>query len=166
MKSARVVPCCALAVFFLVGCMTPIAPDTESGDGIAAQRTYPNKRGKKHESDSTPPAPTPQWAWYRLALADEFDPLSRFGLDGQQVLLQTDSTITSWGTDYWGYWDEPFMMEDNVLSYTVGLSHTTYTFLPLAGEGFDVTRTIVVQPYLVGEPTTTVTHVGVFEPEG
>lgn len=166
MKSARVVPRCVPALFFLAGCMgTPIGPDPESGDSIAVQRTHPDNRGKKHEPDPTESALTPQWAWYRLALADEFDPLSRFGLDGQQVLLQTDSTITSWGADYWGYWDEPFTIEGDVVSYTVGLTHTTYTFVPLVGDGFDVTRTLVVQPYLSGEPTTTLTHVGMFEPE-
>lgn len=147
--------------------VAPVAPAVPAGitDQVAEGR---GQRGKKPKPDPEPPdsEPVPPYAWYELTAAADVDPLHRFGLAEQTAKLETDPTVAGWGTDYWGYWSEPFPFDGRVVRYTIGLTHTTYELSPLAGGGFDVTKTLVVQPYLGGEPTTTVTHVGVFAPEG
>lgn len=162
----------AFTVLTLVGAtaceMGPLAPDTDR----IAPTGLPAKKGNKPDKGTRPPRdepepepePTPQYVWYQVSAYDDADPLYRFGIDNELgiIRLETDPSVTSWGTDYWGYWSDPFPFDGSSVSYTNGLSHTTYTFVPSLGGGLDVTKTVVVDPYLGGEPTTTVKHVGVF----
>lgn len=145
------------------GCESgPMAPDSGAHDGLAPQFA---KGGRKTKDEPTAPEPTPGYVWYSKVASYDYDPLSRYGQDGDQVLLQTDPTVTSWGTDYWGYWSDPYTMVGNTVQYTIGLTHTTYTFSVLADGRIDVSRTLVTQPYPSGDPVTTETHVGIFERE-
>ena len=132
----------------------------------APQFAKGGKKKKKDPPPPPPPEPEPDYAWYVEVVNYDYDPLYRFGIDQDRVLLRTDPTVTSWGEDYWGYWDEPYTMVDNKVAYTIGLTHTTYTFDPLPSGGFDVSRRLIRQPYPSGTPDTTFTHVGIFEPQG
>jgi hypothetical protein len=109
------------------------------------------------------PQPTPAPQHYQLSVRDAFDPLYRFTWSGNEVLLQTDPTVTVWGTDYWGYWKNPFPLTGDAAIIRVGLTVTTYEFSHLSDGTVDVTKTLVVTPYQGGAPTTTVTHVGIFQ---
>lgn len=101
---------------------------------------------------------------YALFQAVDNDPLFRISISesGDLMLLETDPSVTSWGSDYWGFWSDPFDYVNMEVSYTIGLTHTTYHFEQLPGNKMDVTKTLVVQPYPSGEPTTMVTHPGVY----
>ncbi len=169
-RALRTLPAILLAAFVALvatGCEANVfAPD--SGLDVQAQFA---KGGKKKSapppSEPPPPEPEPDYAWYVESVDYDYDPLHRFGIDGDQVLLRTDPTVTGWGEDSWGYWDEPYTMVDGEVIYTIGLTHTTYTFDPVSGGGFDVFRRLIVAPYSsTGAPDTTFTHVGIFEPEG
>ena len=64
------------------------------------------------------PEPEPDYVWYVEVVNYDYDPLYRFGIEGDEVLLRTDPTVTTWGEDYWGYWDEPYTMVNNQVFYT------------------------------------------------
>ena len=128
----------------------------------------PRKRSRKIKDDDVPAPVTSGFVngSYQLILPDQFDPLWRFSKQGNSVTLETNPSIGVWGSDYFGYWSDPYSISDNEISYTIGLTHTTYTFVPFPDGTVDVTRTLVVQPYLGNNPpTTTITHVGVFATE-
>ncbi len=125
------------------------------------------KKGGKKNKDNPPSDPPPEIeynATYQIAEIDDHDPLYRFSISqsGQLMLLQTDPTVTSWGTDYWGYWSSPYTYTNNQVNYIIGLTNTTYQFTVLPNNNIDVTKTLIVQPYLGGTPTTTITHPGVY----
>jgi hypothetical protein len=152
-------------VLLAAACERHIVDPSPGQDMLVAQFA---KGGKKKNPPPTPepePDPEPNYLWYVEAVNDDYDPLYRFGIEGDEVLLRTDPSVTSWGEDFWGYWDEPYTMVDNKVIYTIGLTHTTYTFVPLPSGGFDVRRRLIRQPYPVGTPDTTFTHVGIFERE-
>ena len=123
-----------------------------------------NGNGKPDKGDD-PVEPDPFVATYRLVQADDNDPLYQFSISqsGTLMLLETDPTVTSWGTDYWGYWSNPYPFQNNQVNYTIGLTETTYEFTPLAGDRYDVVKTLIQHPYLGGTSTTTVSHPGVYE---
>lgn len=154
---------------YMGGCdPDPTAPDEIAVEALSAKVSdTPNSKGGKRakEEPTTEPAPAPEYAWYRLSVADDTDPLWRFGLTGEMARLESDPTVAGWGTDYWGYWADPFPFVDGTVRYVAGLGETTYVLTTIP-DGFDVSKTVVVSPYLGGEATTTVTHVGVFVPEG
>jgi len=184
MKTPHVLSVAALALFLASGSeANPMLPGADQDlDGIslpsAEARGDRGEKGPKEKDPKPEPEPEPQpepepepdpepipgGAQYQLAEVDDFDPLWRFTVSGNHVLLQTDPSITSWGTDYWSYWSDPYAFHDGVVDYTVGLTHTTYVFTPLGDDRYDVTKTLVVQPYNGGGPTTTVTHPGIYGP--
>lgn len=150
------------AVIMLTSCERDIyspADGTNSSE-INSQADF-NKSKKK--DDGGDPA-TSFVTTYQLDQADDWDPLYRFSIYvGQSMLLETDPTVTSWGTNYWGYWSNSFPYANNEVNYIIGLTNTTYQFQPLPGGKFDVTKILIVQPYPSGTPTTTVTHPGVYK---
>lgn len=157
---------CAITTFLallpLTGCDGPLASELDPGELSIVAEARPD-RGRKTKRDGSEPEPAPTYAWYSLAVPDDGDPLSRFGLDGDLVLLESDPDAAGWGTDYWGYWSEPFILVDGTVTYVDGLTETTYSFAPV-GEAFDVSREVVVRSYLGGASSVTRSHVGVFEP--
>jgi hypothetical protein len=98
---------------------------------------------------------------YTILYYVESDPLYQFEKTGSSILLRSDPNVAMWGEDYYGYWDEPFTLDGNSLTYRLSLTVTTYDFSPRADDSVDIVKTLVVQPYSSnGEPTTTVTTVG------
>jgi hypothetical protein len=160
------------AVIMLTSCEKEIySPADETNPSkITSQSDFNKGNGKgKHkddEGDPNPdPTPDPFVVTYQLYQADDSDPLFRFSISesGELMLLETNPTVTSWGTDYWGYWSDPFPYANNKVNYTIGLSNTTYQFQSLPDNKIDVTKILVVQPYLSGTPTTSKSHPGVYE---
>ena len=111
------------------------------------------------------PEPDPFVTTYQLFQAQDSDPLFRFSVSqsGELMLLETDPGVTSWGTDYWGYWSDPFLYENGEVNYINGLTNTTYQFNMLPDNKIEVTKILIVQPYPSGDPTTTVTRPGVYD---
>ena len=100
-----------------------------------------------------------------LRQAVDFDPLYKFSISeaGDLMLLQTNPEITTWGTDYWGSWSDPYPYANYIVHYTKGLTDVTYVFDPLPDGSFDVTKTLIVSPYSTrGEPDTTITNPGIY----
>lgn len=156
---------CVFAVLSLSACeqdlvnVRPDAPAAEAGglnDALAAAK----KSKKGPQKPGKPPAPV--GTTYEISVPDDPDPLFRFTISGNSIQLESDPSVASWGSDYWGYWSDPFELGDDAVTYTFGLSTTTYALTPQPDGTLDVTRTVVVQPYLGGSPTTTVSHVGAF----
>ena len=169
-RTGRTLPAVLLTAFvvlFAAACESHIVDPTLGPEALVPQFAKSGKKGKKNDPPPPEPEPEPDYVWYVEVVNYDYDPLYRFGIEGDEVLLRTDPTVTTWGEDYWGYWDEPYTMVDNEVIYTIGLTHTTYTFAPLPSSGFDVSRRLITQPYSsTGTPDTTFTHVGIFEPEG
>jgi hypothetical protein len=138
------------------------ANETYSSD-IISNKNINKGKGKGKNRDIKPVEDT-LGTTYQLYLADDFDPLYKFTISpsGDLMLLETNPTVTSWGTNYWGYWSDPFLYANNEVNYIIGLTNTTYRFQPLPGNKMDVTKTLIVQPYPSGPPTTTETHPGVY----
>lgn len=104
---------------------------------------------------------------YQLLEVVDFDPLWKFHISGNNITLETDPTVTSWGNDYWGYWDEPFPLEGNTLTYIAGgLTKTTYTFDVLDNGNIDVRKLVIVTQYLSGDTTMNFSHPGIYQPTG
>jgi hypothetical protein len=122
------------------------------------------KKDDPVEDPVVDPEPDPFVTTYQLLQADDSDPLFRFSISqsGELMLLETDPEVTSWGTDYWGYWSDPFLYENGEVNYIIGLTNTTYQFQPLQDNKMEVTKTLIVQPYPSGDPTTTITRPGVY----
>ncbi|UCF64411.1 MAG: hypothetical protein JSW33_00875 [bacterium] len=136
---------------------------------LSSNKISPNNlkkgKGKGKASDPEPdPGEDPFIRTYQLFEAIDGDPLYKFSISqsDQLIWLETDPTITSWGATYWGYWSDPFVYSNHEVNYIIGLTHTTYRFQELPGNKFDVTKTLVVQPYPSGSPTTTDTHPGIY----
>jgi hypothetical protein len=175
MKRSHILPAVVFGLVLSTSCdADPVAPDSE-GPAISASdpavdlsrrrwRTRPSPTPAPQPTPPEPePTPAPQTSTtYQLSVRDAFDPLYRFTQSGNEVLLQTDPTVTFWGTDYWGYWKNPFPMTGNAVVIRIGLTVTTYDFTPRSDGTIDVLKTLVVTPYQGGAPTTTVTHVGIF----
>jgi hypothetical protein len=127
------------------------------GNGQGKGKNNDNDNGDNSEED-------PFVSTYQLYQADDSDPLFRFSISrsGELMLLETDAAVTSWGTDYWGYWSDPFPYTNNEVNYIIGLTNTTYQFQPLPDNKIDVTKILLVQPYPSGTPTTTTSHPGVY----
>lgn len=90
------------------------------------------------------------------------DQLFRFHLSGDQVLFESDPTVTTWGTDYWGYWADPFPFADDVVQFFRGLSNVQYDF-EVVGDGLvHVTRTLVTVDYGGGILIDEVKPLGVY----
>lgn len=142
------------------------SPAGESNSyGIISENSFNKGKGKgKGGNNQNDPGVNPFVITYQLYEADDNDPLFRFSISqsGELILLETDATVASWGTDYWGYWSDPFPYANNEVNYIIGLTNTTYQFQPLPGDKIDVTKTLIVQPYPSGTPTTTITHPGVY----
>lgn len=158
------------AVALLMSCEKDVysPADESSSSGTLSDAGFNKGHGKgkgKHSDDPIPdPTPDPFVVTYELDQAGDFDPLFKFSISqsGQLMLLETDPTVATWGTDYWGYWSDPFSYTNNEVNYIIGLTNTTYQFQPLPGNKMDVTKILVVQPYPSGTPTTTVSHPGVY----
>jgi len=126
-----------------------------------------NGKGKGNQGDGSggvDPVPIDYDATYQISEVDDPRPLYKFSIatTGDLMLLQTDPSITSWGTDYWGYWADPFPYADGIVHYIDGLTEVTYEFSPLSGDKFDVTETLRVTSYNSGAVTTTVWHLGIY----
>lgn len=128
------------------------------------------KRGGKKNNDNPPPPPPPEITYdvtYQLSEVDDPDPLYRFSISqsNQLILLETDPSITSWGTDYWGYWSSPFAYANGHVDYTTGLGRTIYTFTQTSATTIDVQKTLITSSYPSsrgGTTTTTVSHPGTY----
>lgn len=126
-----------------------------------------NGKGKNKDDDNggnQDPEIIEYAATYEIYRAVDHDPLYRFSIStsGDLMLFQTDSTVTSWGSDYWGYWSDPYDYLNGQVEYIIGLTHTTYIFDPLPNDKFDVTKILVVTPYTGGPATTTITNPGIY----
>lgn len=125
-------------------------------------------KGKGRPKDPTPPPPPVEEevfeVWYQASQVIDPDPLYRFSISnsGNAAMLETDPTITSWGTDYWGYWDEDFPFVNNKVDYTFGLGNTVYTFTQVSPGVYDVTKKLVVSSYNSSTVTTTYSHPGIY----
>ncbi|MCB0699135.1 MAG: hypothetical protein H6551_13500 [Chitinophagales bacterium] len=124
--------------------------------------------GKGDNEDPAPnPDPVEYAVTYQISEVDDPDALYRFSISssGQLMLLETDPTITSWGTDYWGYWSSPYTYANGQVDYTIGLGRTIYTFTQVSANTIDVTKTLITSSYPSsrgGTTTTTVSHPGTY----
>lgn len=123
-----------------------------------------NKGKPKGDDPIEDPEQDPFVSTYQLLQAHDSDPLFRFSIaqSGELMLLETDPEVTSWGSDYWGYWSDPFLYENGEVNYIIGLTNTTYQFQLLQNNNIEVTKILIVQPYPSGNPTTTITRPGVY----
>jgi hypothetical protein len=167
----RVIAVIAVVVM-LTSCEKEVfSPAGESNpSGVISENEF-NKgngkgKGKNNQNDPPidPPEVDPFVITYQLYQADDSDPLFRFSISqsGELMLLESDATVASWGTDFWGYWSDPFPYANNEVHYIIGLTNTTYQFQPLPDNKIDVTKILIVQPYPSGTPTTTLSHPGVY----
>ncbi len=125
-----------------------------------------SRRGQGGKKNQPPPPPPAEvfTGYYQLQNAHDFDPLFRFAISasGQFMMLESDASISSWGTDFWGYWDEPFAYTNQQVNYTFGLSNTSYTFSPIAVNEFDVYKRVIIHPYLSGTADTAYSLPGIY----
>jgi hypothetical protein len=140
------------------------AGESNSSGTISANEFNKGKGKGKGNNNQNDPEEDPFVITYQLYQADDSDPLFRFSISqsGELVLLESDATVASWGTDYWGYWSDPFPYANNEVNYIIGLTNTTYQFQSLPDNKIDVTKILIVQPYPSGTPTTTLSHPGVY----
>ena len=130
-------------------------------------RSSSNRGGKKNKKDEEP-APEPGVSYgstYQLQAGETAsDPLFRFSVATTEdlILLESDPNIGTWGSDFFGYWSEPFAYSDGQVTYTIGLNDYTYIFSDLPDGRVEVTLVHVQRPYLSGETTTTTSRVGTF----
>ena len=102
---------------------------------------------------------------YELIQPYDYDPLWKFTKSGDNMQFETDPSVTSWGNDYWGYWADPLILEDDSVNFIPG-AIATY-FFDVQDEGLvDVTRRLTVVPYLGGSPIITNTHPGIYQLTG
>lgn len=156
-----------VALVMLTSCEKEVYSPTDETNSskVISQNDFNKGKGKGKKNDNEgDPIPDPFITTYQMYQADDSDPLFRFSISqsGQLILLETDPTVASWGTDYWGYWADPFSYANSEANYVIGLTNTTYQFQELPGDKIDVTKILVVQPYPSGTPTTTVSHPGVY----
>jgi len=158
-----------ISAFLTISCekMVNSPADEINSANNAGQNNFEKGKGKGKGKGTIPdpePDPIPFVKTYQLFQAVDWDPLYKFSISesGQLMLLETDSTVTSWGSNYWGYWSDPFVYSNNEVNYIIGLTNTTYRFQALPDNKIDVTKTLIVQPYPSGTPTTTETHPGIY----
>lgn len=159
--------CLIATIAFIFSCQPTENITPENPVTIAQKKGKGNGKGKNNDGGDDGGTVTPPPVagdTYQLESASDADPLYKFTFynSDTEVLLQTDPSITTWGTDYWGYWTDTFPYANNQVNYIVGLTNVTYDFQFLPGDKVDVTRTLIVTPYTGGSPTTTVTHPGVY----
>ncbi len=133
-----------------------------------------NKGGKKKKGEEPAPDPEPDpdaeisyaTTFHLVETGEALNPLYRFSFSesGDLVLLESDPGTGVWGSDYYGYWAEPFERMQNAVSYTIGLNDYTYAFALLPDGRVEVTYTHVRRPYLSGDTVTTVAGIGIFAP--
>ena len=137
--------------------------------GALGKRGSNNGKDKGGKGGDDPaPDPTeddPFVITYIIDEVDEWDPLYKFSISESGTLMkfETDPTITTWGTDYWGSWADPYPYENNKVNYIKGLTNNTYEFEFLSDGRVDVVTTLIVQPYPSGTPRTTVKHIGIYK---
>ena len=140
---------------------------TESFNSDLKFKNGSNKgKGRKDDTDNDDtPDPISYASTYKLSSQNATHPLYQFSIStsGDLMLLQTDSTITTWGTDYWGFWSEPFGYSNNKINYISGLTNVTYEFEMLANDQIAVKQTLIVQPWPTGQPTTTISYPGIYD---
>lgn len=121
--------------------------------------------GKGNQTPEEPEEPVVEYeSTYRITTYDDPDPLYQFSFstDGALVLLETDPTITTWGTDYWGFWASPFAYSNGVMETRSGLTETRIEFRSLANGDIDVYKRLIRHPYLNGTSDTMYFHPGVY----
>ena len=156
---------CLLTMVIFIGCEKSDYLTEEHTDIAEKKGDNPGKGKGKPSGGNEEPEPSVTYsATYLLYMADDPDPLYKFSIatSGDLMLLQTDPSVTGWGTDYYGYWSDPFPFAGNEVNYTFGLANTTYTFIPLPDNKYQVEKTIVQQPYLGSTVTTTVSTPGIY----
>jgi len=168
-----------LTMLIFISCQEEeVLPDSEFQNEVTLRGGKPNdngggkgngkgKGGKDDNNDDDTGEEDPVIEYgdtYQLHERDDYDQLYRFSftVEGDQVLFQTDSTITSWGTDYWGYWAEPHPYENGVVQYISGLSFVKYEFVEVGDGVFDVSKMFVQGFYNSTHTDTTFSHPGLY----
>lgn len=143
-----------------------------SVDEIYSDKLYKkggNGSGKGRGRNDDPPADTtvqdPFVKTYQLYQADDADPLYKFSISNSGVLmmLESDPNAGSWGSDYYGLWDEPFQYSGNQVFYGYGLTATYYNFEFLSDDLVGVTKTRYTTVYLSSRVDTTITYPGIYK---
>lgn len=151
--------------FSFVSCEKEAVKDNYHGELVTKAK---GGKGKGNKPKDPPPPPVVEEevfeVWFQASQVIDPDPLYRFSISqsGSAMMLETDPTITSWGTDYWGYWDEDFPFVNNKVDYTFGLGNTVYTFTQVSPGVYDVTKKLVVSSYNSNTVTTTYSHPGIY----
>ncbi|HMC01314.1 MAG TPA: hypothetical protein VKN14_09805 [Flavobacteriaceae bacterium] len=152
----------SIVLIFLFSCQHNDI-STEEIESNSSNRPAKTKGKKKNNNDGGTDETT-NGTFYQIVEYIDHDPLFQFETQGNQITFFTDASIGVWGTDYYGYWSDPYSFNNNVVEYTIGLSTATYTFSETGNNSYHVTKQLVVQPYNSnGEPTTTLTDIGFFE---
>jgi len=128
------------------------------------------KKDRNNSDDTAEPTDSITYASsYILSTSKDADPLHRFLISksGDLILFRTDSTVTSWGEDYWGYWKDPADFKDNQVVHHYALSKTIYELNKNSDGTYDVKRTLIAsRSYFPGSPIdTTVTYPGTYRRE-
>lgn len=121
--------------------------------------------GKGNKPTEEPEEPVIEYeSTYRITTYDDPDPLYQFSFStsGTLVLLETDPTVTTWGTDYWGTWANPYTYANGVMETRSGLTETRIEFIQLTNGDIDVYKRIIRHPYLSGPIDTTYVHPGIY----
>ncbi|MBR9859771.1 hypothetical protein GYB22_03300 [bacterium] len=171
MNIKTILPALALLIFTFSSCIKcdepePVYQDFDQQEDQLRRGGDNKGKGKNKDNDTTDPDPdteTGNAVEYMLTEVEDHDPLYRFAVDGDQVMFYTDPSVTSWGTDYWGYWDEAYDWNNGEVNYIIGLTNVTYSFDEISEGTYEVTKTLIVSHYLTGESTTTVTVPGIYE---
>ena len=150
----------------LMSCEKEAMDNTGQGELVTKAKGGNGKGGKPKDPPPPPTAPEEEVfeTYFMLSQVIDPDPLYRFSISqsGNAMMLETDPTITSWGRDYWGYWDEDFPFANNKVDYTFGLGNTVYTFTQVSPGVYDVTKKLVVSSYNSNTVTTTYSHPGIY----
>ena len=154
----------------LASCESDLAPaENEVTPQLTKKRGKNNKKDKETPTEEETPSDTEEETFtdfYTLSVPADPDALISFAISdsGNSILLESTTEVGTWGSDFYGYWSEPLAFSNNEVTFTIGgLSHTTYSLSPIGTDQFQVTRTVVQDPYLSGPSTTTITDVGIFQ---
>lgn len=125
---------------------------------ITAQENETSERKQKGKTSSSL-----QKGTYTIINVETPSALYKFTVKGRGVLLQSDPSVGTWGTDYFGFWSSPFTLNGNRIEYTNGLSTSIYEFNVQSNGDVHVVRTVIVAPYQSnGETTTSITNLGTY----
>jgi hypothetical protein len=143
---------------------------SKAGNNKGKGKGKGNNDGSSDDSDSDTGGDTISYAYtYVLKTYENKDPLHKFRISstGDIMQLRTDSTITSWGEDFWGSWEDPFEYADNQVVIRSLFAITTYTFNTLSDGSVDVYKEKIVQLSYLDPNTldTTYSHPGIYELE-